>query len=398
MLTLRIIPPRLFLAGRRSAAADDLTAFYFAQLWRYWRMRDRAAATLLAAAGAVSTRPELGGGGEAFLGMRTRKGINRLLNPAAFPLDANPLKNKHRFAERCRAAGLPIPETFRGPPGALDAWLDARRAILLKPNFSSKGRGINGYRRDGRCWATASRTLSHQDMLGHLREAVGAGAIVQDWLSPHPALAERSPGALPTLRVMTLVDERGGVEACGAVLRLSAGTGVPVDNFQAGNLAVAIDADGRCGPAYRRQGGAIVVLERHPSTQALITGECVPDFRASCDLAVRAHGALRDGFVVIGWDVGLSADGPVLIEGNWNPGTDVLQMVSGQGIGGTRIGRLYRHHLERLDPDAWRAARPVQWERQRGRAAIDTAPLGPLVASGPRALTRGPSSRAPSRH
>ena len=74
---------------------------------------------------------------------------------------------------------------------------------------------------------------------------------------------------------------------------------------------------------------------------------------------MRAHRHFAD-HALIGWDIGLSADGPVLIEGNWNPGYNVLQLVSGRGIGGMRLGELYRYHLEQAPEAAWRAATPVQ--------------------------------------
>lgn len=308
------------------------------------------------------------GDASAYLCMRARKGINRLLNRGAFPLGKNPLKNKHLFARRCAEAGLPTPETFAGPPETLAAWLNAREAVLIKPNFSSKGRGIVRHERGADGWAGSGRLLA---------EAASGEAILQDCLAPHRSLAALSPGALPTLRIMTCLNEAGVPEVCGAVLRLSAG-GAPVDNFQAGNLAVGIDED-RCRPALRRRGDAIELLDAHPATGAPIAGARVPDLAAACALAARAHRAFADGFVVIGWDVGLSACGPVLIEGNWNPGTDVLQMVERRGVGATRLGWLYRHHLEQVEPAYWRAARPIQLEPRWSSAmsSIIDAPVQP---------------------
>ena len=69
-------------------------------------------------------------------------------------------------------------------------------------------------------------------------------------------------------------------------------------------------------------------------------GAAVPDLGEAIALAVRAHRAFAD-FTVIGWDVGLTCAGPVLVEGNWNPGTDILQLVSGRGLSDTRLGDLY---------------------------------------------------------
>ena len=59
-----------------------------------------------------------------------------------------------------------------------------------------------------------------------------------------------------------------------------------------------------------------------------------PLFDRAQALAIRAHERFREGFTLIGWDIGLTAQGPVLIEGNWNPGTDIVQLVNGKGEAG----------------------------------------------------------------
>lgn len=84
-------------------------------------------------------------------------------------------------------------------------------------------------------------------------------------------------------------------------------------------------------------------------------------------LARAAHRCFAPDFAIIGWDIGLSDQGPVLIEGNWNPGYNVLQLVHGVGIGELRIGALYRHHLARAPAAAWAAAGPVQVAQAFGR-------------------------------
>src|SRR3546814_12727320 len=114
--------------------------------------------------------------------MAGRKGIHRLLNPGAFPLAANPLKNKHLFAKRCRQAGLPVPDTFTGRPAALAAWLDGKESVIVKPNFGSKGAGIVRHLR-GEGWSPPARRA--------IADAATKGAIVQQALPVHPSLEDR---------------------------------------------------------------------------------------------------------------------------------------------------------------------------------------------------------------
>jgi len=65
-------------------------------------------------------------------------------------------------------------------------------------------------------------------------------------------------------------------------------------------------------------------------------------------LAIRAHGVFN-GRMIIGWDLALSPDGPVVIEGNSDADTHFLQRVHRQMIGRSRMEPLLRHHLQRAE-------------------------------------------------
>lgn len=396
MLTLRAIPPRL-IGASRTRPPQDIAALYFENLWRHWGPLDRATAIGLAAgaalvnAGAALSRSGAWANGwdigeqalltgelasDSHLSMTARKGVHRLLNPGAYPLSENPMKNKRLFAVRCRAAGLPVPEAFEGDPADISRWIASQDAIVAKPNYASKGRGVTGFRRTtGGSWSSGGRPLTVIDVERLLRVTLQAGGVVQTALETHPELAPISAGALPTLRVMTAVDESGALVACDTVIRLSAGGSGVVDNFNAGNIVAGIDTERRIANAFRRVGGVVGAVERHPADGRPLVGWPVPDVDAAVALALRAHETFRESFKVIGWDVGLTPSGPCLIEGNWNPGTDILALVSGQGVGETRLGALYRHHLEHVAARKWRGARPIQFEPMRGRARSSAAPL-----------------------
>ena len=393
MLTLRVLPPRLLRPS--SPEPNDLLAFYAEALRRNWRPIDRATAVALSAGAAVLNLGALGSsgawgngwnGGEeallapgldrrAHLSMAARKGVHRLLNPGAFPLGVNPLKNKRLFAARCRAAGLPVPDGFDPERGTLEAWLDGIDALVAKPNYASKGQGVVGFRRAGAEWVADGEPIDPAALFGRLRAALARGGVVQQACATHPELRDLSPGALPTLRVMTAIDEAGGVEVCDRTIRLSAGGPRAVDNFNAGNIVAGLDGEGGITRAFRRERGRVVELARHPTSGAPLAGRRPPDLEAALALAARAHEAFRAGFGVVGWDVGLTDGGPVLIEGNWSPGTDILALVSGRALGDTRLGALYRHQLGRLSPEAWRAARPGERDRKGPEPAAEAESL-----------------------
>ena len=362
MLTIRAVPPR---------DENSLLAAYHGGLRAHWAAPERALSQGLVRMGrggwSAAERKLLPDAvRRSGLSMRDRKGLHRLLNPAAFPFIANSLKNKQLFATVAAQADLPIAPCCDPVAQDLAEWLGRETDIIAKPSFRSKGQGVDRYQRQGATWRGAAGPISDGALRARLAELWREGGVIQRRLPTHAALQSLSPGALPTLRVVTCLDESGAPEACDLALRLSAGGARPVDNFNAGNLVLGIDTQGTCMAAWR--GGAIqpTAHERHPATGERIVGTSVPDLAEAIALALRAHKAFAAGFTVIGWDVGLTRDGPMLIEGNWNPGTDILQLVNGQGVSDTRLGALYRHHLERLPIARWRGAQVVEWDR-RGR-------------------------------
>ncbi len=373
-LILRPVPPAL-----AALPEDSLRGCYYHRLWDGWSLRQRALARGLTAAryaaaarkGALAAwrlgfaptmfaevearrRPDATLAG--FLDQDERKGVHALLNPGALPFDANPLKNKARFAAFCAAHGLPAP---RAGPGA--------DGLIVKPRYGSKGRGVRRLeRRDGQWVANDGEIIAALNMSRWVAAQEAGGMIVQELLRTDPALRTLSPGALPTLRITTCLDERGRPEVADVALRLSLGDDRAADNFNADNLVCGVDrATGLVGPALRRIGGGFAELAAHPVTRAPIAGETLATLDAAMALACRAHAPLAAGFTVIGWDIGLAEGGPALIEGNWNPGYNVMQLVHGRGLGEMRLGQLYRHHLDRLPAAMWRAAAPVELAQRR---------------------------------
>jgi hypothetical protein len=217
---------------------------------------------------------------EHFLDQDERKGMHAIINHAALPLDRNPLKNKALFEARCAALGLPIPATIKDAAAAEQAG-----ALISKPGIGSKGKGIYKLvRQPGGDWVASDGSVRvGQSELGQwLDRQSSAGRVVQACLKPSEDLADKSPGALPTLRVVSILNEQGEIETADSVLKLSIGPDKAADNFNNGNLGALVGADGRLSSAIARVDGGFIEVERHPLSGAPIAGDQVaPAFRRS---------------------------------------------------------------------------------------------------------------------
>jgi hypothetical protein len=170
--------------------------------------------------------------------------------------------------------------------------------------------------------------------------------IVQKRVRPHQALEPLTSGATPTVRALTIIDERGDPELVAAVFRMSFGQNRTVDNIHAGGLACAVSlADGRLGRASNLGSDArLGWTSEHPTTGAMIQGTRLPYWDEVKDLAVRAHRIFADR-LLIGWDIAIAEDGPTLIEGNRGPDMDLMQRFMETGFYDHRLAELIAWHL-----------------------------------------------------
>ena len=86
-----------------------------------------------------------------------------------------------------------------------------------------------------------------------------------------------------------------------------------------------------------KQFGPTDWFENHPVTGSPVTGRIVQHWAEIRDLAIAGHRVFADR-MLLGWDVALTPDGPVLVEANAYPDTEFLQRVHRRPIG-QKIGR-----------------------------------------------------------
>jgi hypothetical protein len=300
----------------------------------------------------------------------TKGALYALLTPPQAETVA-PLNDKVAFARHAARAGLPVTPTLAviGPDGSMETHGEFPAAdLFVKPATGKGGRQARKWRyADGRYHPLGGPTgdgagVPARNLPARLAAgAAGTVLLVQPCLTNHPDLADLALDAVPTCRVVTIIDESGTPEPVIAIFRMPAVPGSVVDNMHRGGIAAPVDiTSGVLGPASGyATAGPPTRHTRHPVSGALIAGRKLPAWDAVRQLAVAAHRAFPPR-VLVGWDIAIGPDGPVLVEGNEQPGVDGLQRLHDLPLGDHRFGQLLAFHL----------SRPAPADRRRVRHAV----------------------------
>ena len=195
----------------------------------------------------------------------------------------------------------------------LAAFCAGKGPLFVKPLQGSSGVGVE--RVEPRDFADIPAFLQR------LRDK--GDCILEETVVQHPEMARLYPGSVNTVRIATLLGDRdeGLVYA---FVRI--GNGRVMDNVDAGGMAARVSLDSGVinSVAADKQGHE---YNRHPLTDAVITGFLLPDFEAAkamCLEAMRVIPQVR----FVAWDVALTPEGPRLIEGNSFPSHAVPQFAA----------------------------------------------------------------------
>ena len=151
--------------------------------------------------------------------------------------------------------------------------------------------------------------------------------IIQERIcNQNPIINSIHPHAINTIRLTTI--KKGNTFAIlPPLLRVGVGK-KEVDNWAEGGLAIGIDE--KTG-SLKRYGfykpGYGIKTETHPDTGVVFSEIQIPYLKESIDLAIRFHKNLST-IHSIGWDIAITSEGPVIIEGNDNWEITLVQACS----------------------------------------------------------------------
>ena len=246
------------------------------------------------------------------------------------------VNDKYVFHCFCQYHNLPVPELygvwrdgFHGGSERNLMDLISRRNVeraILKPLRGMQGKGIHFISREKA--ATLLGNSSPELHRSLPEEMTKQGFILQEFVKQHPELDRVNPHSVNTIRIVTFLTRDEEVAFLSAILRTSSSHS-PIDNFSSGGIVVGIDLEtgrlkklGFQSPAFGRTSA------EHPLTRLSFHNFRIPFWEELKRTAVRAQRIFHHQ-KSIGWDFGISGDGPLLIEGNIEWGTAGIQAANG---------------------------------------------------------------------
>jgi hypothetical protein len=318
--------------------------YYIMECYRSGGMRD---------AGAIVMRNEVKHG--------LFKALNRI-DPEA-RARARQLGDKLKVADWCAEAGIPHPQPWLVSERGEVAWRggatrnDLDRDLFVKRREGRGAFGTTPYRRTAPFQyvdadngpITLEQILADMVRRSQTREERD-GLMLMPFLHNHPAMADLAQDTLITIRVLSCLDEQLRPVVTNAYIRSMTKLEPTWDTGQTEEYGAPIDLEtGALGLLTGDKENSLSErFERHPVTGAQVVGRIVPFHRELAEIAVKAHLMVPER-VMIGWDMAVTPDGPMLLEGNSFADPVFPERVFAQPLGHMRLGELLHFHMDRLE-------------------------------------------------
>lgn len=194
----------------------------------------------------------------------------------------------------------------------MDDFLQGQTCFFAKPNHGSCGQGVEK--------VNVADFENTEAILRYVREKdlpILEHAIVQ-----HPDMAKLHPSSVNSMRIVTDVV---GDDVLIAYIMVKIGRGGGCcDNTGRGGMLCRVDeTTGKIRSVATDD--YFNVFTAHPDTGVVFEGYQLPMVPEAIALAKEAAKVLPR-MRHVGWDVAITPDGPVIIEGNEYPGTDLCQL------------------------------------------------------------------------
>lgn len=145
--------------------------------------------------------------------------------------------------------------------------------------------------------------------------------ILEELVHQHSIINKLHSHSVNTIRMVSILKDNE-VHIVASYMRI--GNGKIVDNFNSGGMVVPVDVKNGVikYPAMDKAGN---LYKKHPLSKINIIGFQVPLWEESLALVKKAAKEIPE-LGIVGWDVSITNNGPLLIEANQFPGHDIYQL------------------------------------------------------------------------
>ncbi len=230
------------------------------------------------------------------------------------------LRDKYLFFKYMNSCLINVPEVFAI---SINGNIFDKNFNLLKEEFFINKKDYFIKDSSGEC-ASFVKHVSNYEEFRQLKNSILKGNyIFQNRIEQCFQLKRLNPYGVNTLRIVT-VNVNGTISVLSSILRCGTKKTDFVDNWAKGGLAIGINKDGTLKkygfykPIYGKK------TDIHPDTNIKFENFKIPYYKEAIELANQAH-KLFYNISTIGWDVAITEEGPIFIEGNDNWEISLMQ-------------------------------------------------------------------------
>ena len=193
-------------------------------------------------------------------------------------------------------------------------FVEGKEYIFAKPNIGESGKGIEKLK--------TADFKDAKELYEYVKKPEKNFGVVEEVIVQHPQAAKIYPYSLNCLRIVTLV-YNGKPNILYAVFKMG-NNGKFVDNLENGGLACHFDLD-KGEITGQGHTSALINYDAHPATGIKFVGYKLPYMDEIKELVKKAAMVVPEHRYV-GWDVCITPDGPLIVEGNDFPAYDFPQL------------------------------------------------------------------------
>ena len=203
-----------------------------------------------------------------------------------------------------------------------DTYENFEKFIQRHPEFVKKP--IIGLGGGDVCKVSVEQIEDKKEFYKSLKEK---GEFIEELVVQDENWASLSPNSINTLRIMT-TGVKGKAEIIFAAARIGSGNSI-ADNFHQGGKGVLIDLE--TGKLVGKGIDKALNESDKSITGIKFDGFQVPYWEEIKQMVLEAA-LVNDKVNLIGWDVAISKNGPLIIESNRGPGWDLPHVLTGKGM------------------------------------------------------------------